>query len=48
MDARFSGHGHAANHALVKIAEDFFAQCGRAAAGSVDLDVSAEANVLGD
>ena len=46
MEPRFGRGAHAANHALVKVAENFFAKSGRAAAGSVDLDVSAETNVV--
>jgi hypothetical protein len=44
MKARLGRSAHAANHALVKIAKYFFAQGGRAALDSVDLDVRAGAS----
>ncbi len=45
VEARFGRRTHAADHALMEIAEDFLAQRGRAAADSVDPDVSADASV---
>jgi len=48
MEARFGRRAHAANHALVEVAENFLAKSGRAAAGSVDLDVGADASAWMD
>ena len=46
VKARLGGSAHAANHALMKVAEDFAVQGGRAAGDSVDLNVSADADIL--
>ena len=48
MKARVGGSAHAAEHALMKIAEDFAAEGGRAAGNSVDLDVGAETDICGE
>jgi len=48
MEARFGRRAHGANHALVKVTENFLAESGGAAAGSVDLDVGADARVWMD
>jgi hypothetical protein len=46
VKARLGGSAHASNHALMEVAEDFAVQSGGAAGDSVDLDVSADADVL--
>ena len=46
VKARLSGSAHAADHALMEVAEDFAAQSGGAAGDSVDLDVGASADIL--
>jgi hypothetical protein len=45
VKARLGGSGYAADHALMEVPEDFAAECGGAARDSVDLDVSADADV---
>ena len=45
VNAGSLGSGHAADHALVEVAEVLRAQCGRGAFDSVDFDVGAETNV---
>lgn len=45
MEARFGRSADAADHALMEITKDFAAEGGRAAADSVDLDVSADTSV---
>ena len=45
MEARFGRGAHTADHALMEITEDFLAQRWRAAADSVDLNVSTDASV---
>ena len=46
VKARLGGSAHAADHALMEIAENFFAEGGRATRDSVDLDVGTDANIL--
>ena len=46
MKARLGGSAHAADHALMEVAEDFAAEGGGAARDSVDFDVGADADVL--
>lgn len=46
VQARLGGSTHAADHALMEVAEDFAAQGGRTARNSGDLDVGADADVL--
>jgi len=46
VKARLGGSAYAADHALMEIAEDFAVQSGGAARDSVDLDVSANADIL--
>jgi len=46
MQARLGRRGHAADHALVKLAESFAVESGGAAGDSVDLDVGAATSVL--
>ncbi len=48
MEARLGWGAHAADHALMEITEDLLAQGGRAAADSVDFDVSADTSVWVD
>src|SRR6202035_1765856 len=45
MEARFGRGAHATDHPLMEITEDFLAQRWRAAADSVDLDVSTDTSV---
>jgi hypothetical protein len=46
VEARLWWGADASDHALVEVAEDFAAEGGGAAGGSVDLDVGAGAGVL--
>jgi len=46
VKAGFGRGADTADHALMEVAEDFAAESGGAAGGSVDLDVSADADVL--
>jgi len=46
VKARLGGSAHSADHPLMEVAEDFAAESGGTAAGSVDFDVRAAANVL--
>jgi hypothetical protein len=47
VKARLGRGAHAAEHALMEVAKGFAAEGGRAARDSVDLDVAAEAEVVG-
>ena len=44
VQARLGRSGHAADHALMEVAEDLIAQGGRRAGNSVDFDVGAKTN----
>jgi len=44
MQSRLGRRGHAADEALMEVAEEFATQSGRTARDSVDLDVGAETN----